>query len=63
MEHSVPQARKNVNGYRTNDGRPNPLPRLTIKEKWLEQLRFNTGQRIEVITEPEQLIIRLVTEA
>ncbi|WP_422394628.1 hypothetical protein [Pantoea agglomerans] len=34
-----------------------------IKEKWLEQLRFNTGQRIEVITEPEQLIIRLVTEA
>ncbi|MGC0876961.1 type I addiction module toxin, SymE family [Pantoea agglomerans] len=52
-----------MNGYRTNDGRPNPLPRLMIKEKWLEQLRFNTGQRIEVITEPEQLIIRLVTEA
>lgn len=37
VKHRVPQARKSVNGYRTNDGRPNPLPRLTIKEKWLEQ--------------------------
>ncbi|UIM99217.1 SymE family type I addiction module toxin [Yersinia ruckeri] len=50
-------------GYRTNGGRPHPLPQLTIKGLWLEPLGFTTGQRIEVITEPGQLIIRLAAEA
>ena len=56
---ATPQARKSVVGYRTNGGRPNPLPQLTIKGRWLEPLGFTTGQKIEVITEPGQLIIRL----
>jgi len=46
-------------GYRPNRGQPNPLPQLTIKGRWLEPLGFTTGQRIEVITEPGQLIIRI----
>jgi len=49
-------------GYRPNKGQPNPLPQLTIKGRWLEVLGFTTGQRIEVITRPGQLIIRLATE-
>ncbi|MCW0314808.1 Endoribonuclease SymE [Pantoea ananatis] len=47
-------------GYRPNRGQPNPLPQLTIKGRWLEALGFTTGQKIEVITGPGQLIIRLV---
>jgi len=49
-------------GYRPNRGQPNPLPQLTIKGRWLEALGFTTGQKIEVITGPGQLIIRLANE-
>jgi len=58
-EPAVPQARKSIIGYRPNGGRPNPLPQLTIKGRWLEALGFTTGQKIEIITGPGQLIIRL----
>jgi toxic protein SymE len=49
-------------GYRPNRGQLNPLPQLTIKGRWLEPLGFTTGQRIEVITEPGQLIIRITSD-
>ncbi|THB82512.1 type I toxin-antitoxin system SymE family toxin [Pantoea allii] len=49
-------------GYRPNRGQPNPLPQLTIKGRWLEALGFTTGQKIEVIPEAGQLIIRLAEE-
>ncbi|WP_199756288.1 SymE family type I addiction module toxin [Candidatus Pantoea deserta] len=49
-------------GYRPNRGQPNLLPQLTIKGRWLEALGFTTGQKIEVISGPGQLIIRLATE-
>lgn len=49
-------------GYRPNKRQPNPLPQLTIKDRWLEALGFTTGQKIEVITGPGQLIIRLAGE-
>ncbi|MBP1018498.1 SymE family type I addiction module toxin [Serratia fonticola] len=61
-EPATPQARKSIVGYRPNGGRPNPLPQLTLKGRWLGALGFTTGQRIEVITEPGQLIIRLAAE-
>ncbi|AJJ20064.1 SymE family type I addiction module toxin [Yersinia enterocolitica] len=61
-EPATPQARKSIVGYRPNGGRPNPLPQLTIRGRWLEPLGFTTGQKIEVITEPGQLIIRLAVE-
>ncbi|WP_072186110.1 SymE family type I addiction module toxin [Serratia rubidaea] len=39
--------------------RPVTPPQLTLTGKWLEPLGFTTGQKIEVITEPGQLIIRI----
>jgi toxic protein SymE len=56
---AAPQARKSIIGYRPNGGRPNPTPQLTLTGKWLAPLGFTTGQRIEVLTEPGQLIIRI----
>ncbi|WP_455710382.1 SymE family type I addiction module toxin [Serratia grimesii] len=35
-------------------------PELTLTGKWLEQFGFTTGRRIEVITEPGQLIIHII---
>ncbi|MHC5177062.1 SymE family type I addiction module toxin [Serratia rhizosphaerae] len=58
-EPATPQARRHIIGYRPNGGRPNPPPQLTLTGKWLEPLGFTTGQKIEVITEPGQLIIRI----
>ncbi|HGM6861300.1 TPA: SymE family type I addiction module toxin [Serratia rubidaea] len=49
-------------GYRPNGGRPHPLPQLTLTGKWLEPLGFTTGQKIEVLAEPGQPIVRLAEE-
>ncbi|QTF08454.1 type I toxin-antitoxin system SymE family toxin [Brenneria izadpanahii] len=62
-EPATPQAHKSIVGYRPNGGRPNPLPQLTLKGRWLEPLGFTTGQQIEVITGPGQLIIRLADKS
>ncbi|MBZ2391105.1 SymE family type I addiction module toxin, partial [Erwinia amylovora] len=35
---------------------------ITLKGHWMAELGFDTGQKIEVITEPGQLIIRLAGE-
>ncbi|AYO40012.1 SymE family type I addiction module toxin [Serratia sp. P2ACOL2] len=58
-EPATPQARKCIVGYRPNGGRPNPPPQLILAGQWLAPLGFTTGQRIEVITGPGQLIIRV----
>lgn len=42
-----------------NGGKPNPMPQLTLKGRWLEPLSFTSGQKIEVFTEPGKLIIRI----
>ncbi|NIG87162.1 type I toxin-antitoxin system SymE family toxin [Serratia symbiotica] len=42
-EPVTPQARKCVVGYRSNGGKPNPTPQLTLKGHWLEPLGFTTG--------------------
>ncbi|WP_210513520.1 SymE family type I addiction module toxin [Pantoea ananatis] len=55
---ATPQARKIIVGYRTNGGRPNPLPQLTIKGRWLEALGFTKGQPVSITAEHGQLIIR-----
>ena len=59
-EPAVPQARKTVVDYRPNGGRPNPLPQLTIKGRWLEQWGFVKGQPVSIIAEQDQLIIRIM---
>ncbi|WP_033784383.1 SymE family type I addiction module toxin [Pantoea sp. 9140] len=56
-EPAVPQARKSIVGYRPNGGRPNPLPQLTIKGRWLEQWGFIKGQPVSIIAKQGQLII------
>ena len=61
-EPAVPQARKSIVGYRPNGGKPNPLPQLTIKGRWLEQWGFTRGQPVSIIAEQGQLIIRLAAE-
>lgn len=37
-------------------------PSITLKGRWMAALGFETGQKIEVITGPGQLIIRLAGE-
>lgn len=59
-EPAAPQARKCIVGYRPNGGRPNPLPQLTIKGRWLEQWGFIKGQPVNIIAEQGQLIIRIM---
>lgn len=49
-------------GYRPNLGRGVPSPQLILSGRWLAQMGFETGQKIAVLTEPGQLIIRLSTE-
>ncbi len=36
-----------------------PAPAIILKGYWMAELGFSTGQKVEVITEPGQLIIRL----
>jgi len=59
-ERVTSQARQSIVGYRPNGGRPNPLPQLTIKGRWLEQWGFVKGQPISIIAEQGQLIIRIM---
>jgi toxic protein SymE len=59
---STAQARKSIVGYRTNGGKPNPLPQLTIKGRWLEQLGFTKGQPVSITAEHGQLTIRTMEE-
>lgn len=50
---------KSIVGYSTNGGKPNPLPQLTIKGRWLEQWGFIRGQPVSIFAEQGQLIIRI----
>ncbi|MHA6313334.1 SymE family type I addiction module toxin [Pantoea sp. S-LA4] len=59
-EPAVPQARNSIVGYRTNGGKPNPLPQLTIQGRWLEQWGFTRGQPVSIMAEQGQLIIRIM---
>ena len=45
-------------GYRPNGGRPNPLPQLTLKGRWLGELGFNAGQPVTITAQDGVLIIR-----
>ncbi|MCU6681917.1 type I toxin-antitoxin system SymE family toxin [Leclercia sp. H6W5] len=54
-----PQAHYYLVGYRPNQGRPNPLPQLTIKGRWLEALGFRTGQPVIITAEKGRLTIEL----
>ncbi|WP_139815870.1 SymE family type I addiction module toxin [Serratia proteamaculans] len=56
-EPATPQARRlAVVPRQRRQAQPSEL---TLNGRWLEPLGFTPGQRIEVITEPGQLIIRI----
>ncbi len=38
------------------------FPSITLKSNWMKTLGFETGQKIEVLAEPGQLIVRLAAE-
>ncbi|PNS12795.1 type I addiction module toxin, SymE family [Mixta theicola] len=49
-------------GYIRDQRKFEPSPSITLKGRWMAALGFETGQKIEVITGPGQLIIRLAGE-
>ncbi|XXN66081.1 SymE family type I addiction module toxin (plasmid) [Enterobacter ludwigii] len=49
-------------GYIRDARKFEPSPSITLKGQWMAALGFETGQKIEVITQPGQLIIRLAVE-
>ncbi|WP_346735380.1 SymE family type I addiction module toxin [Pantoea allii] len=49
-------------GYIPDSRTFTPFPSITLKGNWMKTLGFETGQKIEVITGPRQLIIRLAAE-
>ncbi|NWA64208.1 type I toxin-antitoxin system SymE family toxin [Pantoea sp. B9002] len=50
-------------GYIRDHLKHRPSPSITLRGHWMAELGFDTGQKLEVLTQPGQLIIRLVTEA
>ncbi|WP_240149741.1 SymE family type I addiction module toxin [Erwinia amylovora] len=56
------KARRYTVGYIRDHIKHLPSPSITLKGHWMAELGFDTGQKIEVITEPGQLIIRLAGE-
>ncbi|WP_249033183.1 SymE family type I addiction module toxin [Tenebrionicola larvae] len=49
-------------GYIRDSRTFTPFPSITLKGNWMKMLGFETGQKIEVLAEPGQLIVRLATE-
>ncbi len=49
-------------GYIRDHRQFEPSPAITFKGHWMATLGFSTGQMIEVITGPGELIIRLAGE-
>ncbi|MBF1995116.1 type I toxin-antitoxin system SymE family toxin [Serratia symbiotica] len=49
-------------GYIRDSRTFTPSPSITLKGHWMAALGFETGQKIEVIPEAGQLIIRLAEE-
>lgn len=39
-----------------------PFPSITLKGNWMKAAGFETGQKIEVLAGPGQLIVRLAAE-
>ncbi|MDR3431734.1 MAG: SymE family type I addiction module toxin [Rouxiella aceris] len=56
---STTKSRRYTVGYIRDHLKHKPSPSITIRGHWMAVLGFETGQKIEVITEPGQLIIRL----
>ncbi|MBD8161932.1 type I toxin-antitoxin system SymE family toxin [Erwinia persicina] len=49
-------------GYIRDSRTFTPSPSITLKGHWMAALGFETGQKIEVLPEEGQLVIRLADE-
>jgi len=58
-EPVTPTTRRYTVGYIRDQRKFEPSPSITLKGRWMAALGFSTGQKIEVITGPGELIIRL----
>ncbi|MFU9138530.1 SymE family type I addiction module toxin [Erwinia tasmaniensis] len=56
------KARRYTVGYIRDSRKFQPSPSITLKGHWMADFGFSTGQKIEVIPEVGQLIIRLADE-
>jgi len=56
------KARRYTVGYIRDSRKFQPSPSITLKGHWMADFGFETGQKIEVIPEAGQLIIRLAGE-
>lgn len=61
-EQVLTKARRYTVGYIRDHIRHLPSPSITLKGHWMADFGFCTGQKIEVIPEAGQLIIRLAEE-
>ncbi|MDI6958937.1 MULTISPECIES: SymE family type I addiction module toxin [unclassified Pantoea] len=59
---STAQSRRYTVGYVRDQRKFTLSPFIILKGHWMAALGFETGQKIEVLTEPGQLIIRLAAE-
>jgi len=56
------KARRYTVGYIRDHIKQQPSPSITLKGHWMADFGFSTGQKIEVLPEAGQLIIRLADE-
>ncbi|MFS2223460.1 type I toxin-antitoxin system SymE family toxin [Pantoea sp. B65] len=49
-------------GYIRDQRKFEPLPSITLKGHWMADFGFSTGQKIEVLPQAGQMIIRLAEE-
>nr|WP_308161303.1 SymE family type I addiction module toxin [Pantoea ananatis] len=59
---STTKSRRYTVGYIRDHIKHRPSPSITLRGPWMAELGFATGQKIEVITTPGQMIIRLATD-
>ena len=61
-EHVSTKARRYTGSYIRDQQKFQPSPSIILKGHWMADFGFETGQKIKVIPEAGQLIIRLSSE-
>ncbi|WP_413650749.1 SymE family type I addiction module toxin [Pantoea sp. B65] len=61
-EQVLTKARRYTVGYIRDQRKFEPLPSITLKGHWMADFGFSTGQKIEVLPQAGQMIIRLAEE-
>lgn len=51
-----------VSGLYTSPSSREPVPAVRVQGKWLQELGFRIGDRVEIYANREEITIRLVSE-